>query len=729
MFYRLVFLLALVPLAAAQNTRSWEQTRWEDFEKGVAERVSLRSDGKLALAPRFRELYDAPSAYLWALARDSKGNLFAGGGPDARVFKIGAGGNKSVFFQTEGLEIHALAVDRQDNLYAATSPDAKVYRIDPAGRSSLFIDAKVKYVWAMSFNSRGELFLAAGDKGEIHRVDASRRSQLFFKTDESHIRSMLIEKNDDLVIGTDPGGLVIRVRASDASGFVLHQSSKREITALALAADGAIYAAGVGTRGRPLTTPTLPAGPVPTIPAPIPTAAVIQTSQPSAPIPQPLPTPTTLRASVTGGSEVIRIDPDGSPRKVWSSQDDIVYALGFQAAGKLLIGTGNQGRIYQLESDHIHSLLLKASPSQVTAFLQDPGGRVFAATANVGNLYQLGPEMEPEGSFESEVFDARTHSRWGRLHWKGTVPTGTSVSLQTRSGNLSTPAAHWSPWSTPITTPEGRLVESPPARFAQWKAVLRTNGAASPLLDSATLAYQPNNIAPAITEIEITPPNYRFPAPPAAPASASQTITLQALGTRPSQRLASSAQPTRTMNQAKGYLGVRWLAQDENEDELVFKVEIRGAQEQNWNLLGDDIEELYLSWDSTAFADGLYLVRVTVSDSPSNPAPERLYYVLSSEPFYIDNTPPLVSSLTAAGEGSRLRVRFHVADSLTHIAKSEYAIDGGDWRPMLPVTRLLDSRELDYDFLTEDVKPGEHTVAIRIWDANDNLAAAKTVVR
>ncbi len=183
------------------------------------------------------------------------------------------------------------------------------------------------------------------------------------------------------------------------------------------------------------------------------------------------------------------------------------------------------------------------------------------------------------------------------------------------------------------------------------------------------------------------------------------------------------------MNRAKGYLGARWLAEDDNNDELVYKVEIRGVKEQNWKLLRDKVEQPYISWDSTAFADGQYQLRVTASDAPSNPGPEALSYSQESEPFYIDNTPPAISGLTAVVENGRVRIRFHAADAISNIDNSEYSIDGGEWRVMLPATRLFDSKELDYDFLTDSVAGGEHTIAIRVWDSNDNLATAKAIVQ
>ena len=147
---------------------------------------------------------------------------------------------------------------------------------------------------------------------------------------------------------------------------------------------------------------------------------------------------------------------DGSQRRLWSANDPIVYALGFGAGGKLLAGTGNSGQIYQVDSEHLYTLLLKTPPAQVTAFLRDPSGKIYAATGNVGKVYSLGPEVEPQGSFESEVFDAAVFSRWGRLSWHGGLPAGASVAVSVRSGNLSAPAQYWSPWSQPVPSACGR---------------------------------------------------------------------------------------------------------------------------------------------------------------------------------------------------------------------------------------------------------------------------------
>ena len=272
---RVISGLAICLLAAALDagqTRSWVQSDYSDFEKGVFKSLSLRSDGLLTLAPRFQELYDTSSGYLWALAQDSKGDLYAGGGPGAKLFRLTPKGDKKVLADLDGLEIHAIAVDRQDRVYAATSPDGKVYRVSADGKSEVFYDPKAKYIWAMAFDAKGDLFVATGDHGEIHRVTPAGQGSVFFKSDETHARSLAVDPAGNLIVGTDPGGLVLRVSPA-GEGFVLYQMGKKEITSVTVGSDGSVYAAGVGTKQAAAPAPApVPIAPVP-MPSPIPGAA------------------------------------------------------------------------------------------------------------------------------------------------------------------------------------------------------------------------------------------------------------------------------------------------------------------------------------------------------------------------------------------------------------------------------------------------------------------------
>jgi hypothetical protein len=450
---------------------------------------------------------------------------------------------------------------------------------------------------------------------------------------------------------------------------------------------------------------------------------------PAAPVAIRPATPPAALAAPIGGSEVVCIAPDGSPRRIWSNAQDVAYALGFDAAGRVIVGAGNKGSLYRIESPTLYTVLLTLPATQVTALQAGRDGRLYAATGNAGKVFEIGPGIEREGTLESDVFDAATYSLWGRLSFQANLHGG-QVAIVTRSGNLDSPQANWSPWSAPVTDPKGGRIASPAARFVQWKATLAAAASGgSPELESVDVAYLPKNVEPRIDQIEFTPPNYKFPAPVAPLFQPRQTLSLPALGGHLSRgATVAQADSTPTMQAAKGYVGARWLASDPNGDSMVYTVEIRGANETQWKPLKDKLAEKYLSWDSTAFPDGEYVLRLTASDAPGNPPSEALTARMESDPFIIDNTPPKITALTAARNGAKLEVRWHAADALNNISHAEYSLDGGDWTVAAPVTKLSDSPDLDY-VLTLDAPPGEHTIAVRVKDDYDNEATEKAVVK
>ncbi len=732
MAHALAALLLISVPAAAVETRTWQHSSQADFEKGTLKQLSLRSDGRLFLAPAAREISDASQPYFWALAVDGKGSLYAGGGgpgSKARLYRVEPDGQARVISEWEEMQVQALATSPDGRIYAATSPDGKVYRVDPDGKPEAFYDPKAKYIWGLAFNRQGELFVATGDRGEVHKVAANGSGSVFFRTEESHARSIAVNEQGHVIVGTDPGGVVIRISPS-GEGFVVYQSEKREITAVAAAANGTIYAAGVGIKQPGVTAPV---GPQPVQPAPAaPQPAPAPGQPPATPTQRTAAPPPTLAVqlpALAGGSEVYRIDADGYPQKVWSHAQEVVYTLAVDAQGRGLVGTGNRGNLYRLEPGNLTTLLLSLPATQVTAIAVGSSGKLHAATGNLGKIYDLGPELEAKGEYESEVLDAGGFSYWGRLSLLADGDVS-RVNVETRSGNLDRPQQNWSAWqSAEWQRTEGRVV-SPAARFLQYRLRLESPQKGAPTqVKGVTAAYLPRNVAPVVNEIEATPPNYRFP-PPSLSITPTQNITLQPLGVRrtaPPKPIAPSPQ---SMQYAKGYVGARWLASDENGDELAYKVEIRGEQETEWKLLKDTQKEAYLSWDSTSYADGEYRLRVTASDDPDNPPHQTLRAERISEPFLIDNSAPEIRGLAAARTpDAKLRVEWKAVDARSVIQRAEYSLDGSPWRVVEPVTRLSDARELDYVLVLEGIASGEHTVAIRVTDEFGNQNVGKVIVK
>src|SRR5690606_10982705 len=155
----------------------------------------------------------------------------------------------------------------------------------------------------------GDIFLATGDGGAIHRVRPDGSGALYFETGETHVRALAFDADGRLLAGTDPGRMALRIgeSGSQVRGIVLYESAKAELTALAVSADGAVFAAGAGAKSAS-------SSPAPT-PAPAPPAN--SGAQPAAPPAAGPPAP------LRGGSEIVRIDRDGKPELYWQSTDEI----------------------------------------------------------------------------------------------------------------------------------------------------------------------------------------------------------------------------------------------------------------------------------------------------------------------------------------------------------------------------------------------------------------------
>jgi hypothetical protein len=742
-------ILLLVPFVFAEGTRTWEQSKFEELIKGMTKGVAVRSTGGLELAPAFTALFTTPSTYIWSIAADREGNLYAASGSPARVYRITPDGKSTVIFEPQELQVQALVVDKSGVIFAATNPDGKVYKIehratsaekgsgdkkstakpapDSGWSSSVYFEPGTKYIWDLALDDSGNLYVATGDHGEIFRVTPKGDHSVFFKSDEAHIRVMAFDSKGNLIAGSDGSGLVYRV-SPGGEGFVLYSAPKKEITALAIDKTGDIYAAGVGEKRSGTTAPGFPSTPIsiptsPSVSSSGPQGGIVITAAPTSTPPTSMSFPIP-GAGAAGGSEIYRIALDGSPSRVWSSREDIVYALAFDQRGRLLAGTGNRGHVFAITGDDEFTDLLKASATQVTAFANAPQGGLYASTSNLGKVFLLSATPESEGSYESDVFDARNFSRWGRAEFRGSG----NVELFARSGNVDNPDRNWSPWEKIDLRRDGS-VGVPPARFIQWKAVLRS-GDPAPRVESVTLNYLPKNVAPDFDDVTVQPGlRYQSLPKPAADLTA-------ATGQQPH----FDTPPPVTHD--RDSIGVKWSVHDDNDDQMIYSVYYRGDGDTRWLLLKNNLTDKFYSFDASLLPDGVYTVKVVASDAPSHSPDQALTAEKESLRFEVDTTPPQIENLTASVENGKIHVTFRAVDSFSNIKRAEYSVDAGEWQFIEPVGQLSDSKAESYDLRVTVplVKPAaatvtsaagqlEHVVVVRAYDRYDNMSSAKTVIR
>ena len=738
--------LVLLSFLFAEGTRTWEQSKFDELIKGTAKGVAVRSTGGLELAPAFTALSTTPSTYIWSIAADRAGNLYAAAGSPARVYRITPDGKSTVIFEPQELQVQALVVDKSGVIYAATNPDGKVYKIDdhPASSSkdkkntdkpsadslrssSVYFEPGTKYIWDLVLDDGGNLYVATGDHGQIFRVTPKGEHSVFFQSDEAHIRVMAFDNKGNLIAGSDGSGLVYRI-SPGGEGFVLYSAPKKEITALAIDKTGNIYAAGVGEKhggtGVPgFSSPVISIPPSSSPAGPGSQGGIVITSAPASTPPSAIsfPIPGTGTA---GGSEIYRIAPDGSPSRLWSSHEDIVYALAFDQRGRLLAGTGNRGHVFAISGEDEFTDLLKASATQVTAFANAPKGGLYASTSNLGKVFLLSATPESEGTYESDVFDAHIFSRWGRAEFR----SAGNVELFARSGNVDNPDRNWSPWEKIDLRKDG-AVSVPPARFIQWKAVLRS-GDPAPRVESVTLNYLPKNVAPDFDDVTVQV-GTRYQSLPKPPGGD--------IGAGNAQQPHFDTPPPTTHD--RDSIGVKWSVHDDNDDQMIYSVYYRGDGDTRWLLLKDNLTDKFYSFDASLLPDGGYTIKVVASDAPSHSPEQALTAEKESARFEVDTTPPQIENLAASVEGDKIHVTFRAVDSFSNIKSADYSVDAGEWQFVEPVGQLSDSKTESYDFRvtlpiansatakTAAAGQLEHVVVVRVYDRFDNMNSAKTVIR
>lgn len=707
----------------------WQVSSEAEFLQGEVENLAIDSYGRLTLGPAVTTVYESSAPFLWTLVTAPDGSAFVGSGNEGQVYRVDAGGQGSVFFDAEELEVHAIALATDGGVYVATSPDGKIYKVTPAGVGTVFFDPSDRYIWSLAVDPMGNVYAGTGDKGVIYKITPDGRGEVFYQTKTSHVMSLAFDLQGRLLAGTESPGRVFQI---DASGrpFVLLDSPYNEIRTLRVDAEGTVYAAAVSGRDvapeRPPVAPDPPAQPVASVSTDVTSITIVADSSAAA---AATPAPAQPRATQGQGSgAVYRILPDGASDLVWQLSNDTPFDLALDADGTLLVGTGNDGKIYRVSGDPMRpTLVARALVQQVTTLQTSPTGQTLFATANPGKVFRLSPDRSVAGTYTSDVRDARAVAAWGTVKWQGTTPVGTSVEISTRSGNTNAPDETWSDWSSAYSNAEGSPIVSPRARYLQWRAVLTASPNTAPVLTSVTVAYLPRNSRPRVTSITIQPPGLVFqrPFPTGDPPIAGFDGETPDRAVIQDQATPAGRPPAlgRRAYQ-RGFLTLMWRAEDEDQDQLSYDVMYRLEEETSWKPLKRGLADTILVWDTTSVPNGRYVVQLVASDLPSNAPDSALTGSNESTTFTIDNTPPVVTVGAVDRESTSTIVTFTVRDTDSPVQKAEYSLDGDRWHAIYPTDGIADSRIEQFELRLEG-EAAARGVIIRATDALNNVTSAR----
>jgi hypothetical protein len=677
----LVVSFLTVECASGVATSFFKAETFSDFSSGTPENVSIRSDGNVTLSPPLELRFESLEPYIWCVAVDGKGNIYAGAGEEGKVYRIRPDGKSDLIFDAPEGEILSLVADNSGRLYAGTGPGGIIYVIDDSGGKVLF-DSDEDHIWCMTLDKNGDILAGTGSQGKLYRVKRDGKAEVILKSGEPNITAVAVH-GGKIYAGTAGRGLLYVVEGSKSK--VLFDTELMEVRSILFDQSGDIFMGCTGSGTEPVTVSR-----VRRRPGEQQEGGAQGENQPAEPL----------------GSAVFRLAEDGLLKNLFPLQETLL-CMEMLPNGDLVVGAAEEGRILRIDSRGRTAVLNKVDAAQVVSMAAD--GDLVLSTGDKGKIYSLKKAFAGSGEMTSPPYDAGPTSSWGVISWGAETPKGTSIELQTRSGNTRDPDESWSDWSKKYDEGGASKVTSPEARFIQWRAVLSTKDpAVTPMLRNVSIAYVQKNVKPFVVRLIVEG-------------------NAQPEG-RPGQEGMGTAEG-RGRHELRGILNASWESEDPNGDSLEYRIEFKEEGQKNWLTMKEGLTARSYTFDSQSLPDGKYTLMVTVTDSLTNPRGLALSDSSQSDPFTIDNTAPEIYRMGSdVKAGRKYRVTFQVEDQTTPLATCEYSVDASPWRPVFPIDQILDTRDESFVLETPSLSVGQHIVVVKVTDKAGNIGTKRLII-
>lgn len=712
----------------------WKQTARTEFVLGTLHNTVITTKDALSLTGSLKPFYESPETYVWAMIAADNGSVYAGTGNHGIIYKVDANGKASVFYDTDQLAVHALAKDAGGNLYAGTSPNGVLYKITPGGSAVALLDADEKYITAVKVDSKGNVYAAAGDRCRVYKITPDGKADLVLDSSEAHALSLAVDKDDNAYVGTGQNGIIYRIGANGKS-TVLYDAAEASVTGLSVDSKGTLYAV------------TAPKG------------------------------------------IIYKIALDAPAKVAYDRAVQGFMGIAVDNADNVYAATTNY--LYKMAKDETVCMVQNDFDLQFLS-VTTGDGKVYAGTGNIGSIYAAAAGTALEGTYESPVHDCRLSSKWGMISWTADLPKGTSLTLQTRTGDVGEPDASWSPWSSPYAQ-SGAPILSPAGRYIQYRATLKTDDpSVSPVVKDVSLVYLTKNQAPKVT---LTSPK--------GGEKWARTKTIKWVGADPDKDsllyeifcsndggqtwtpISNDVKPVTTEKKPDGTASEEESAPEEESaapENAAMKVDVTDPEEALAQMAaelekhpeipqdvkdkliaeapkmladakqaaesatrqpekkpettpgksgGNSTKSTSLTWDTSKYPDGTYLVKVVASDRLSNPT-DIMTGEAITDPIVLSNKTPRVSAFkktitVQADRSAKIEgAAYHESMGLAGV---QFKVDSADWAAAAANDGIFDSTFETFVITTQPLSVGNHTVEVKVVDQAGNAATSKVTVK
>jgi len=750
-----VLLLGIASVTLAVTSKLTYQNTAEELLKGKAENVIISSKGTLKLGRRWERLTkDFNDVWSINCIAASGGKIYIGTSPNGGIYRYSLGKTEEIYSalkdknkpqvdstllqssvqisspqqeqeqknktedanetgkvvqgdeQLANEHIFAMATDISGRLLAGISGRrCALCRLEGNELSTIFEPDDAKYIFAVIVAKDGAIYLGTGPQGKIYSLNAAgKEAKVLYDSSDKNILSLAIADDGSILAGSDTRGLVYKINPDTGSAAVLYDSEQPEVTALLVTPQGEIYATATSAQvvsaqnkfarqaplaGRPEIKTEEPGQSSSNSSSQLKIANTNkdkQTESRSEASNRKPPKPETV-------SHLYKISPGGFVTDIFS-EAVVLFALA-QQDQQLLLGTANEAELFTVAPATEESAVIykDQQASQITA-LAVVGDEIYAGTANPAKLIKLNPGYTQEGTYTSDLIDATQPADWGKLQIEADIPQQCKVTAASRSGNVrDVNDPTFSDWTEALEVKAPVQLQCPMGRFCQYKLTLSTTDSSySPVVRQVAVASTIPNLAPNVKEVT-------------------------------AQR---NDKPEK-----QGWFEIKYTAEDDNGDTLIYKIDFRKLGWQVWIELAKDVEDSSYEWDGKTVEDGRYEIRVTASDERSNSPQTALTAGRVSEPVVVDNTGPAIviysvgdgAALATPDEirGDKAEIKLAAIDQLSAIEELSYTIDSNtDWNTTIPDDLVYDTTEENFTLALDKLTDGQHVVSLRAKDSVGN---------
>lgn len=123
-----------------------------------------------------------------------------------------------------------------------------------------------------------------------------------------------------------------------------------------------------------------------------------------------------LLLGTANDGKVLRVDSEGEVTTLFDSDELMARAMTLGLDGELFVGTSPQGRVYRIVEEGRPEVVFDPDDDYIWGMLTDSEGRLYIATGRSARIYRIPPDFKPGD--EPEIFFEAGHDHVINMRWE-----------------------------------------------------------------------------------------------------------------------------------------------------------------------------------------------------------------------------------------------------------------------------------------------------------------------